>query len=213
MDSRRYAKRIGMRAYLALACLLLTLSLIGCGDPESAEVEAGATGETSQAGSEDPQSTSVSASRDASACSWHIAYEGARSGDHAGSYVIHMYDGRGALRLTRQIAFQEEGILGLTISFGGEALSPGWTGTREMGTSDDDGRLALHLGEEFPWENEMTGERRPFTVHITRNDAQTIEGSFEGSLLNVPRRPEVNLGDIDVEGEFVWKAGECRRES
>jgi hypothetical protein len=59
----------------------------------------------------------------------------------------------------------------------------------------------------------MTGERRPFTVHITRNDAQTIEGSFEGSLLNVPRRPEVNLGDIDVEGEFVWKAGECRRES
>jgi hypothetical protein len=124
-----------------------------------------------------------------------------------------MYDGRGALRLTRQIAFQEEGILGLTISFGGEALSPGWTGTREMGTSDDDGRLALHLGEEFPWENEMTGERRPFTVHITRNDAQTIEGSFEGSLLNVPRRPEVNLGDIDVEGEFVWKAGECRRES
>ena len=205
--------RIGTRVSQCLGCLLFALSLIGCGDSEPPETGSIATGETSQGGREDPQSTRVSASGDASACSWHIAYVGARSGDHAGSYVIHLHDGRGASRRTRQIAFQEEGILGLTISFGGEALPLGWTGTRKMGTSDDDGRLALHLDEEFPWQNAMTGERRPFTVHIAQNDAQTIEGSFEGSLLNVPRRPEVNLGDIDVEGEFVWKAGECRRES
>jgi hypothetical protein len=195
-----------MRASVELAGLLLALSIAGCADSESARVEAESPGET-------PRAASGSAIDEPSSCSWHLAYEGTRTGDHSGTYVIHLYDGRGESRQTRQIAFQEEGVLGLTLAFGEEPLASDWTGTREMGRTDTDGRLALHLGEEFPWQNAMTGERRPFTVHITRNDARTIEGSFEGSLLNVPRRPEVDLGDIEVEGDFAWTLGECRQGS
>lgn len=194
-----------MRVRWILAGLLPFLPLAACADPEPARVEAESPGTTSRA-------ASGAATDEPSGCSWRTAYDGARTGDHSGSYVIHLYDGRGESRQTRQIAFQKEGVLGLTLAFGEEPLLPGWTGSREMGRTDTDGRLALHLGEEFPWQNAMTGERRPFTVHITRNDGQTIEGSFEGSLLNVPRRPEVDLGDIEVEGEFSWTMGECRRE-
>lgn len=197
-------KRYAHVRIVHFSCLLLLLILLACGErdtvDEPAQDEVGPR-QTTDAHEEGPSSE----------CTWHIAYHGARSGDHGGTYVSHGADGRGASRLTRQIAFQEEDVLGLTISFGEEPLPPGWTGTRRMGTSDFDGRISLALGEEFPWQNSMTGERRPFTVTITRNDERAIAGSFQASLLNVPRRPEVDLGDIEAEGEFVWRAGKCRR--
>lgn len=190
-----------------LAALVAPFLVLACSGREAAEPPAqGAAPET------EPQAGATAAAEAASQCSWHVAYDGARSGDYTGPYVLHLYDGRGASRVTHQVGFQKRNVLALTISFGGEPLPSGWTGTREMGQGDDDGRISLDLGEEFPWQNSMTGERRPFTVTITRNDDQAVEGTFQASLLNVPRRPEVNLGDIEAHGEFAWKAGGCRRE-
>jgi hypothetical protein len=110
------------------AGLLLALSIAGCADSEPARVEVESPGET-------PRPATGSAIDEPSSCSWCLAYEGARTGDHSGTYVIHLYDGRGESRQTRQIAFQEEGVLGLTLAFGEKPLAPGWTGTRDISGS------------------------------------------------------------------------------
>ena len=157
-------------------------------------------------------------------CSWRISYQGARSGQYLGNYVIHMVDflnfdpasGR-RTHLTRRIAFQKRGSFALTIGFGAQGLPMGRTGSLVLGADELAGeRLTLDVDLDFPWQNRMTGENRTFSVQIDRNDGDVVAGSFRGSLLNVPRRaplPDpVDNGDVNVEGEFVWRRGQCRPE-
>lgn len=158
-------------------------------------------------------------------CSWRISYQGARSGRYSGNYVWHHFDyltfDPSPLRrthLTRHIAFQKTDAFGLTIAFGEDGLPMGRTGAFLLGVDELAGeRLTLHLDVDFPWQNRMTGEYRPFTVRIDRNDRDVVAGSFQGSLLNVPRRAPmpgaIDHGDIDVEGEFIWRRGKCRPEA
>lgn len=157
-------------------------------------------------------------------CSWRISYRGARTGEHSGNYVMHMHDFvtsegsfRDRIHLTRRVAFQKRGTFAITIGFGEEGLPLGRTGSLLLGAEPMRGeRLTLDVDLDFPWQNRMTGENRAFSVRIDRNDAEVLAGSFEGNLLNVPRRAPhpvpLDNGDIQVEGEFVWRRGRCRPE-
>jgi hypothetical protein len=155
-------------------------------------------------------------------CSWRISYQGARDGRYTGNHVIHMFDNVSfdpspdrRTWLTRQIAFQKRGSFALTIAFGADGLPLGRTGSFVLGAEELRGeRLTLDVDLDFPWQNRMTGENRTFSVRIDRNDREVLAGSFQGGLLNVPRRaplPDpVDHGDVSVEGEFVWRRGQCR---
>ena len=155
-------------------------------------------------------------------CSWRISYQGARDGRYAGNQVMHRFDFVSfdpspdrRTWLTRQIAFQKRGSFALTIAFGADGLPLGRTGSFVLGAEELRGeRLTLDVDLDFPWQNRMTGENRTFIVRLDRNDRDVLAGSFEGRLLNVPRRaplPDpVDHGDVSVEGEFVWRRGQCR---
>jgi hypothetical protein len=154
--------------------------------------------------------------RDPDRCHWRARYWGSRTGEHQGTFVFHIGTvppaGMTGVPLeTRQIGAAKPDVMAFTLSFGGEALTQGTTGTFTRGIDElaNDGYLALDLGEEFMWKNAMTGEQRPFTVHITVNERDRVAGTFRGNLLNVPDRggPNRPEGDIGVEGSFVWSPG------
>ena len=167
--------------------------------------------------------------RDRGGCYWRVSFSGARNGENEGFRVMHIYDGGGPVypgangappRETQQIGGALYNVVGFDISFGDRPLRVGTTGTFVGGAGDDDlSRLSLKFPDvDFAWENEMTGERRPFTVDITVNEEDRLAGTFRGSLLNVPwrnpggyGRPTVDHGDIDLEGEFQWRP-QCRQE-